>query len=272
MIPVWILDIFAALMLVVAGVSASRLLAERPWAQHAPDTDIDAAHVLMGIAMAGMLASGLRTLPNAAWVAVFACVTAWFSWRVAREARRGKDLASVLTTHHVPHLIHGAAMIYMFVAFSSPAAGAAGSAMGGMGSMGGSMGTLRVPTVGLVFVLIMAGWAVLDIDQVSKSGRGGARPDGDVAVPAGLRHRLAVAAAGTSPALAAMGPADDTLATMTTAAAPATTAGSASGTAPGSSVATAPSAVVRGILDPRIATTCRIAMGVTMALMLVLMI
>jgi Domain of unknown function (DUF5134) len=271
MIPAWILDIFAALMLVVAGISASRLLAERSWARPAADADIDAAHVLMGIAMAGMLAGGLQALPNSVWVAVFAVVTAWFAGRVAREARMRRDLASVLTTHHVPHLIHGAAMIYMFAAFSSPAAGAAGSAMGGMGSMGGSMGTLHVPTIGLVFVLIMAGWAVLDIDQISKSGRGGARSDGDMSVPAGLRHRLAVAAAGTSPALAPMGPADDTLATMTTAAAPATTARSASGKAPGSS-ATAPAAVVRGILDPRVATTCRIAMGVTMALMLVLMI
>lgn len=68
--------------------------------------------------------------------------------------------------------------------------------MGGMAGMGGSMGTLSVPTIGLAFVLIMAGWAVWDIDQVSKSGRGRSGP-GDVAVPAGLRHRIAVAAAGT---------------------------------------------------------------------------
>jgi hypothetical protein len=270
MIPAWILDIFAALMLVVAGISASRLLAERSWARPAADADIDAAHVLMGIAMAGMLAGGLKTLPNSVWVAVFAVVTAWFAGRVAREARTRRDLASVLTTHHVPHLIHGAAMIYMFVAFSSPAAGAAGSAMGGMGSMGGSMGTLRVPTIGLVFVLIMAGWAVLDIDQISRSGRSRSGR-GEVAVPAGLRHRVAVAAAGTAPALAAMGPADDSLAAMAATAAPVATTRAGSGAASGSSTAPSP-AVVRGILDPRVATTCRIAMGVTMALMLVLMI
>ena len=33
MIPSWILDIFAAIMLVVAAVSAARLVAARPW-QH----------------------------------------------------------------------------------------------------------------------------------------------------------------------------------------------------------------------------------------------
>ena len=31
MTPAWILDIFAALMLVVAAVSAARLVAARPW-------------------------------------------------------------------------------------------------------------------------------------------------------------------------------------------------------------------------------------------------
>lgn len=268
MIPGWILDIFAAVMLVVAGISASRLVAERPWARRAPDADIDAAHVLMGIAMSGMLASGLKTLPNSAWVAVFAVVTAWFGWRVVREARAHRDLASVLTTHHVPHLIHGAAMIYMFVAVTSPAAGAT-SAMGGMSRMG----SLRVPTIGLVFVLIMAGWAVWDIDQVSKSGRGRARLDGDFAVPPGLRRRIPVAAAGPGPVLAAMGPADDGAAAMTmTAAAPEAADGVAGDPVSAASRTPDATAAGRGILDPRVATTCRIAMGVTMALMLVLMI
>ena len=31
MTPAWILDIFAAIMLVVAAVSAARLVAARPW-------------------------------------------------------------------------------------------------------------------------------------------------------------------------------------------------------------------------------------------------
>jgi hypothetical protein len=67
-----------------------------------------------------------------------------------------------------------------------------------------------------------------------------------------------------------MGPADDSLATMTAVAAT-TTAGAGEGVASGSGTTTS-SAVVREILDPRLATTCRIAMGLTMALMLVLMI
>ena len=90
MIPSWILDIFAAIMLVVAAVSAARLVAARPW-QHrtrpAALADIDVAHLLMAIAMAGTLAPGLRTLPDAAWEVIFGVMTAWFAYRVARDAR-----------------------------------------------------------------------------------------------------------------------------------------------------------------------------------------
>ena len=72
MTPAWILDIFAAIMLVVAAVSAARLVAARPWQRGAVVTDTDISHLLMGIAMAGMLAPSLTTLPNDAWVVVFA--------------------------------------------------------------------------------------------------------------------------------------------------------------------------------------------------------
>ena len=88
MTPAWILDIFAAVMLVVAAVSAARLVAARPW-QHGSvvlaDTDI--AHLLMAIAMAGMLAASLQTLPNGAWEVIFGVLTAWFGYRVTRDAR-----------------------------------------------------------------------------------------------------------------------------------------------------------------------------------------
>ena len=79
MTPSWILDIFAALMLVVAAVSAGRLVVAQPWrqgAQRAALADIDVAHLLMAIAMAGMLTASLQTLPNGAWEVIFAVLTA----------------------------------------------------------------------------------------------------------------------------------------------------------------------------------------------------
>ena len=62
-------------MLAVARVSATRLAGARPWQPGAVITDTDVGHLLMAIAMAGMLAGGLRTLPDAAWVAIFGVLT-----------------------------------------------------------------------------------------------------------------------------------------------------------------------------------------------------
>ena len=83
--PTWLLDSFAAVMLVVAAVSAARQGAW--WRFRTEGADVDAAHLLMAVAMAGMLASGLRTLPDGAWETAFAVATAWFAWRVVRDAR-----------------------------------------------------------------------------------------------------------------------------------------------------------------------------------------
>ena len=82
MTPALILDILAALMLVVAAVSAARLGLATPWRKGAVVTDTDVSHLFMGIAMAGMLVSGLTTLPHGAWEVIFALLTVWFGSRV----------------------------------------------------------------------------------------------------------------------------------------------------------------------------------------------
>jgi Domain of unknown function (DUF5134) len=261
MIPAWLLDIFAAIMLLVAAVSAARLAAGRPPAR--PDTDVDAAHVLMGIAMAGMLAAGLHTLPDSAWVVVFAILAAWFGWRVFAESR-DRPARELVSGHHVPHLVHSAAMVYMFAAVTT-ASSSAGGGMAGMtgGSMSG-MGTLRVPTIALAFVVIMIGWVVVDLDRISHRDHGA---DGAPARPAVPRRRRAVAMAVAGGA----GPAASVAVALP----------AAGRTVPGAEATAAIAAAVsghvadgarRGVLDRRVADGCRIAMGVTMALMLILMI
>ena len=173
MIPSWILDIFAAIMLVVAAVSAARLVAARPWqrgARRAALADIDVAHLLMAIAMAGTLASGLRTLPDGAWEVVFGVMTAWFAYRVTRDAQVS-GVRALAGGHCAPHLIHAGAMLYMFVAVSAPAA----HGSGGMGSMGGlsGMGTLELPFLALLFALALVGYSIWDLDQLSGPGTSG---------------------------------------------------------------------------------------------------
>ena len=164
MIPSWVLDVFAAIMLVVATVSAARLVAARPWRRGerpAVLADIDIAHLLMGIAMAGTLASGLRTLPDGAWEVVFGVLTAWFAYRVARDARVS-GFRALAGGHCAPHLVHAGAMLYMFAAISAPAA----HGSGGMGGGVGGMGTLGLPFLALLLALVLVGYCIWDLDQV----------------------------------------------------------------------------------------------------------
>jgi len=229
MTPSWILDILAAAMLLVAAASAGRLAVARAWAGSARDADIDVAHLLMGIAMAGMLVASLTTLPNGAWDAIFAVMTAWFGWRVYRESR-GQGVRMLADGHRMPHLVHSAAMLYMFVALGTPAA-AGGGGMSGMGGSGTAMQTLSVPVVAFIFALWLAVYVVLDLDCLSGPGH----PHGSYFAA----RVLAGAAAGTGSV-------------------------SLAGSAAGSARAL--------LLSPQVAAGCRIAMGVTMAFMLIIMI
>ena len=98
----------------------------------------------MGIAMAGSLVASLATLANGAWVVVFAVMTAWFGWCLWGDSR-GQGAGAAIRGHHAPHLVHSAAMLYMFAALAGPAPGG-GSGMDGMaGGSSGGMQTLHAP-------------------------------------------------------------------------------------------------------------------------------
>ena len=266
-IPAWILDIFAAVMLLVAAVSAGQLLVARAWTRAgARDADIALSHLLMGIAMAGTLVAGLSTLPNAAWEVIFAAMTAWFAWYLWREAR-GQGAGALVSGHHAPHLLHSAAMLYMFAALAGPASGG-GAGMAGMaaGSSGG-MQTLHAPTLALVFALLLIAYSVRDVDRKACA-------DGYFHVVG--RHftagpALATATAGATARGVPTGPAgggDSTVATMV----PPETAPAE--VPPGALMTgqVTPSPAERLLLSPAVVKGCRVAMGVTMAFMLLIMV
>ena len=262
-IPSWVLDIFAAVMMIVAAVSAMRLAAARTWRGSGTGLgpDVDVAHVLMGIAMAGMLTASLTTLPDGAWEAVSAVLAAWFAGRVIADVRRS-GAGALAGGHYLPHLIHSSAMIYMFAAITGPVA-ASGVGAGGMTGAAG-MGTFAVPTLGLVFALALAGYAVWDLDQLPSPSLRRSRARTSLS----LTPSPAGAAALTGPGHAA--------ASIPGAPAPAAAGHGAAGTQPGSA-ALAPAAPslpeARSlVLAPGVAVACRIAMGVTMAFMLIIMI
>lgn len=261
MTPAWILDIFAAVMLVVAAVSTARLAVARPWRQMAVLADVDIAHLLMAIAMAGMLAASLRTLPNAAWDVIFGVLTAWFAYRVVRDAQVS-GVRALKAGHCAPHLIHAAAMLYMFLALSVPAAG--GSGMAGMG--GSAMQTLSLPFLTFLFAGLLIGYAIWDLDQVSGPGTVGHYSLVSARLPA-----AAMVLSGT-PALAGAESRAAMAAPIAHEGRPATSM-DARPSAPGAAASQDAAPSNRNlVLAPWVTTGCRIAMGVTMAFMLLIMI
>ena len=265
MTPGWILDILAALMLVVAAVSAARLGLARPWRKGAVVTDTDVSHLFMGIAMAGMLTSGLTTLPDRAWEVIFALLAVWFGYRVVSDAR-SNGARALAGGHCAPHLVHSAAMLYMFLAITTVSGGAG---MAGMsGSSGPSMQMLSDPTLAFAFALILIGYTAWDLDQLSGCSIpvNHRRPGPAVVLASAGEPALAGATAragGTADAAAFAGvPAGDSPVP-------------AAGTRPGMSSGTAAvsrSGLAGFLLSPGTTVGCRIAMGITMTLMLFLVI
>ena len=119
--PAWLTAIFAAASLAVAVYCAGRLVVARR-GHRTTELDTDGAHVIMGVAMAGMLVSGLRTLPSAIWEVVFAAAAVWFGYRML-QARRGAQSSPWRSSHPLPHLVECAAMVFMFLILPATAAG-----------------------------------------------------------------------------------------------------------------------------------------------------
>jgi Domain of unknown function (DUF5134) len=256
MTPAWILDILAALMLVVAAVSATRLGLARPWQKGAVVTDTDVSHLLMGIAMAGMLASSLTTLPSGAWEVIFALLTVWFGYRVVRDAR-SNGVRALAGGHCAPHLAHSAAMLYMFLALAAPAGG---SGMAGMA--GGAMQVLKYPTLAFAFALILIGYTIWDLDQLS--GKRYSRAGASLSL-AGVTAAGVPELAGAEPGALAAGPVASGVSVQTVETATTTVQ-------PTERAAAAPPARAAWLLSDGVTVGCRIAMGATMAFMLLIMI
>ena len=246
--PSWLAATFAAVMLVVAGYCASRLVVSQLWRRQT-ELDGDAIHVVMGVAMAGMLVAQLNPLPSQVWVAGFALTAVWFGSQAIR-AFRGRSIGAQWCPHPVPHLVESGAMLYMLLAVS---AGGAGGPGGGMAT---SAAAARFPALGLALALFMIGYVVWTADRITPLAA--ATP----AIPAtasteSAAHEPAAAATATT---ATGGQA--TVSTQATADA---------GPAPGATAAPGHRAGPRPFLAPRCLACCRIAMGVTMGYMLIVM-
>jgi Domain of unknown function (DUF5134) len=238
--PSWLAWIFASIVIATAVYCVTRLLAS--WRQRRPtDQHVDAIHVLMGVAMAGMLVPRLRVFWAGGWEVVFGVAAAWFAWLVIREFR-GHPTGAGRPGHHLQHVLACGAMLYMLLAAATVAkAAAGGSALSGMAGGGAHFRTLA-----LVLAFALFGYVVWNADRLSS-----------------LAPVAAIAArAAPVPVLAGAGP-----------------GGGASFAAAGGDDSSTPGDGGQGPagwgpkvpLSPRLAVCCEIAMGVTMGYMLILM-
>lgn len=192
--PAWILEILAAVMFLVAEVSAGQLVIARAWTRRdIAGADIAVSRLLAGIAVAGLLVPGLSILPNAAWEVAFAVMTAWLAWRLWLESReRG---AAMTCGHYAAPLVQSAAMLYIFAALAGQSVSSTGGMAGMAGWSSGGLPALHAPTLALIFALLLVAFAVHDLDR--RAGVDGYfRTVGRPVVPAG--SALAAAATGAA--------------------------------------------------------------------------
>jgi cytochrome b561 len=228
----WLADSLAAVMLATAAYCLARLVTS--WRQgRRTDRPVDAAHVLMGVAMAGMLVPRLRIFWTGGWEIVFAVGAVGFAGLALRELRTPKSQCDRPRHHHLQHVLACAAMVYMLAAVTS-AAKAGGSGMAGMAG-----GAAHFPTLALVLALALLGYVIWTADRLTSLApvRALAAASGPVIglAPVGAGGELGLAQPDALPATAA------------------------------------PDPVRQAPLSPRLAACCEIAMGVTMGYMLILM-
>jgi hypothetical protein len=173
--PAWLAASFAALMVVIAVYCAARLVFSRLRGRNT-ERDADALHVLMGVAMAGMLEPRLTSVPVTAWRVVFAAAAAWFAWQAIRSGRR---VGEARGAHPAAHAVECAAMVYMLLPVGSwPSGHGPGMAMPGM-SQGTTTGN---PALTLVLALFMLGYVLWASDRLAHLSRTPAPATARVAV------------------------------------------------------------------------------------------
>ena len=246
--PSWLAKALAAVMIVTAAYCFTRLMVA--WrSRRQTDYDVDGVHILMGVAMAGMLVPRLNPFWDSGWEVIFAATTAWFGWQTIRGYRNELAVGRRWVAHHLQHVVACGAMLYMFLAVAPPKAGGSGSGM----TMGGSASTTAFPTLALALTLALVGYVIWNADRFTSLApvpalRAMAVPVGGVGAPA-----LAASAASAAGTDASAGR------TATQVARPTAGAGTTGAAQSGPPV------------SPRLAAACEIVMGLTMGYMLITM-
>jgi Domain of unknown function (DUF5134) len=261
--PSWLANILAAVMIATAAYCFSRLAAAWRW-QRRTDYDVDGVHILMGVAMAGMLVPRLNPFWDSGWEVIFAAAAAWFGWQTIRGYRNELAVGRRWVAHHLQHVVACGAMLYMFLAVAPARTGSSGSGM----SMGGSAGSAATfPTLALVLTLVLVGYVIWNADGLTSLAPVAALRA--MAVPLGAVAARALAANTPSPAGTEAAGAD--VAGADAAGGDAAAGGAATQAAGAKAEPHAEQPHAKPPMSPRLAACCEIAMGLTMGYMLITM-
>lgn len=116
--PSWLYHLFALAMLVVAAYCLT-LLAFSLKERRLSGWDVDLAHVVMGVAMAGMFITSWAFGPAWAWQLIFFTLMVWF---MARSIQSLQEFGFHLP-HFAIHALMSFAMLMMFVFPGDPGGG-----------------------------------------------------------------------------------------------------------------------------------------------------
>ncbi len=166
--PSWLAGSLAAIMIVVAVFSGSRLVAG--YAGHlSAARDVEFAHVAMALSMAGMLERNLTLIPSSAWIVIFTTSAIWFAGRSWGVLARPGAVAGL--RHGAPLVLSSGAMVYMLWAmptWSGLAGLICGAHMVAMTTSG--MTPAKLPALGLILALLLFGEAVLLAQRLVRGG------------------------------------------------------------------------------------------------------
>ncbi len=170
--PVGVAYLFAAVVFAVVLYSLGRLFAARYLHRHNHD-DVSIAHVLMGIAMIGMLIPRWNVISSGLGEVLFAVVAIYFAV-VAARVRAGRtpwggDDRFHSTYHPLVHLLMACAMLYMYW-LGMPITGPLASTMA-MGAFSTRAGGPALTLLIIVLLVVAAVWLVDSITTYAPSRR-----------------------------------------------------------------------------------------------------
>ncbi|HMK62258.1 MAG TPA: DUF5134 domain-containing protein, partial [Acidimicrobiales bacterium] len=148
--PTWLYYLLAVLMVAVA-IYCFLLLVSSLSTGRTVGRDVEIAHVLMGVAMAGMFVPAWAFGPTGLWVLAFVALLLWFGVRAVQSIQRWGL--------HVPHTaIHAVMSFAMLLMYWFPMASSSGAM-----SMSSSGGARMDPGLALIVTFVLFGSAIFTI-------------------------------------------------------------------------------------------------------------